>query len=79
MKCGAMGADRLTLPDTSRLPGPALDEPAALLNICEARQVWPHQLPLTIGALLPKKLQGDRVIGLRPHIAGLWSAARERH
>eukprot|EP00959_Pyramimonas_sp_CCMP1952_P028486 597312-Pyramimonas_sp.AAC.1 len=79
MKCGAMGVDRLAPLDTSRLPGQALDELAALLNVCEARQVWPHQLLLTIGTLPPKKHKGDRVIGLLPHIARLWSAARERH
>eukprot|EP00959_Pyramimonas_sp_CCMP1952_P169806 3547718-Pyramimonas_sp.AAC.1 len=60
MKCGAMGVDRLTPLDTSRLPVSALDELAALLDICEARQVWPRQLLMTIGALLPKKLKGDR-------------------
>ena len=71
MKCGALGVDCLTPLDTSRLPAPALDELAALLNVCEQRQAWPRQLLLTIGTLLPKKLKGDRVIGLLPHIARL--------
>eukprot|EP00959_Pyramimonas_sp_CCMP1952_P413815 8670589-Pyramimonas_sp.AAC.1 len=65
-----MGVDRLTPLNTSRLPVSAL-ELAALLNICEARQVWPRQLLMTIGTLLPKKLKGDRVIGLLPHLARL--------
>eukprot|EP00959_Pyramimonas_sp_CCMP1952_P267152 5585455-Pyramimonas_sp.AAC.1 len=39
--------------------------------------MWPHQLLLTVGAMRAKKDNGDRIIGLSPEIARLWSMCRE--
>eukprot|EP00959_Pyramimonas_sp_CCMP1952_P217351 4545896-Pyramimonas_sp.AAC.1 len=65
----AMGVDRLTALDTDRLPDAAFEELAVVLAACGACQAWPHRQLLTIGTLLQKKISGDRVIGLLPHIA----------
>eukprot|EP00959_Pyramimonas_sp_CCMP1952_P388825 8146731-Pyramimonas_sp.AAC.1 len=73
----AMGVDRLCSLDVDRLPDIALAELAALLALCEQHQVWPHQILITIGTLLPKKSNGDRVIGLLSHFARMWSQSRE--
>eukprot|EP00959_Pyramimonas_sp_CCMP1952_P379778 7955438-Pyramimonas_sp.AAC.1 len=43
----------------------------------ECSQMWPHQLLLTVGAMRAKKDNGDRIIGLLPEIARLWSMCRE--
>eukprot|EP00959_Pyramimonas_sp_CCMP1952_P236982 4952571-Pyramimonas_sp.AAC.1 len=65
MKAAAgLGADRMTPIDVERLPSVALVELAELLNAIERTLAWPHQTQLIIGKPLPKKLSGDRVIGL---------------
>eukprot|EP00959_Pyramimonas_sp_CCMP1952_P081760 1707904-Pyramimonas_sp.AAC.1 len=73
----ATGVGRLCSLDVDRLPDIDLAELAALLSLCEHHQVWPHQVLITIGTLLPKKISGDRVIGLLSHFGRMWSQARE--
>eukprot|EP00959_Pyramimonas_sp_CCMP1952_P113984 2383521-Pyramimonas_sp.AAC.1 len=52
----AMGVDRVGSHDYDRLPDAAIDELGEILALCELHQVWPHQVLLTLGTLLPKKL-----------------------
>eukprot|EP00959_Pyramimonas_sp_CCMP1952_P162922 3406008-Pyramimonas_sp.AAC.1 len=74
-----MRVDRLSSHDLLRLPDEALQGLSALLSVCEATQTWPHQMLLTIGTLLPKKVSGDRIIGMLPHLSRVWSQARESY
>jgi hypothetical protein len=74
-----LGADRMTPIDVERLPSEALVELAELLNAIERALAWPHQTQLIIGKLLPKKVSGDRVIGLVSFLGRLWSLIREGH
>eukprot|EP00959_Pyramimonas_sp_CCMP1952_P206442 4317403-Pyramimonas_sp.AAC.1 len=43
----------------------------------EAELVWPRQTMITLGRLLPKKTEGDRLIGLLSMFSRLWSLIRE--
>eukprot|EP00959_Pyramimonas_sp_CCMP1952_P303499 6351119-Pyramimonas_sp.AAC.1 len=72
-----MGVDRLSTVDLDRRHLTALDELAVILDARVVSQCWPHQLLLTIGALLPRKVAGDRVIGSLPHISRMRPKARE--
>ena len=72
----AQGVDALSPPDLLRLPDEALESFAELLNQCEPNFFWPQQFMLTIGAILPKPKEGDRIIGLLPLQAKVWSRAR---
>ena len=57
----AQGVDALSPPDLLRLPATAMEHLTQFLNNCEAQRVWPAQLLTTIGALLPKGEEDDRV------------------
>eukprot|EP00959_Pyramimonas_sp_CCMP1952_P319638 6688304-Pyramimonas_sp.AAC.1 len=61
------------------MPDIALTGLSQLYAVIEETLVWPVQLGLTSGRLLPKKVSGDRVIGLLSMIARIWSLAREPH
>eukprot|EP00959_Pyramimonas_sp_CCMP1952_P196134 4100583-Pyramimonas_sp.AAC.1 len=71
------GVDFLSPVDLERLPDTALAELALLFTACEACLCWPGQLLLILGGMLPKKVQGDRIIGLVPLLGRLWSLIRE--
>eukprot|EP00959_Pyramimonas_sp_CCMP1952_P454761 9470440-Pyramimonas_sp.AAC.1 len=58
-----LGADVLTPLDYERLPDLALDELRVLFTVVEETLVWPTQVSLVLGRLLPKKSKGDRAIG----------------
>eukprot|EP00959_Pyramimonas_sp_CCMP1952_P332812 6969267-Pyramimonas_sp.AAC.1 len=73
-----LGADRLSPLDVERPPQAGLEELAELVNVCEATLTWPHQTQLVIGKLLPKKVEGDRAIGLISMIGRVWSGIREQ-
>eukprot|EP00959_Pyramimonas_sp_CCMP1952_P037855 792334-Pyramimonas_sp.AAC.1 len=74
-----LGADRMTPIDVERLPSEALVELAELPNANERTLAWPHQAQLIIGKLLPKKMNGDRAIGLASFLGRVWSLIREGH
>eukprot|EP00959_Pyramimonas_sp_CCMP1952_P215827 4514378-Pyramimonas_sp.AAC.1 len=76
---GAMGVDRICVHDLDRLPDVALAEMCIILSVCEEVQCWPHQVLLIIGTLLPKRLAGDRIIGLLSYLARVWSQSRRGH
>eukprot|EP00959_Pyramimonas_sp_CCMP1952_P250228 5230363-Pyramimonas_sp.AAC.1 len=59
-----LGADQLTPCDIERLPDAGVAELATLFNTAEEFLAWPVQTMIVIGRLLPKKISGDRVIGL---------------
>eukprot|EP00959_Pyramimonas_sp_CCMP1952_P125502 2624047-Pyramimonas_sp.AAC.1 len=54
------GVDVLSPTDIERMPDIALTELSQLYAVIEGTLVWPVQLGLTIGRLLPKKVSGDR-------------------
>eukprot|EP00959_Pyramimonas_sp_CCMP1952_P378069 7919716-Pyramimonas_sp.AAC.1 len=59
-----MGVDMLSPLDFERLPDEALAELVLLYQACEYHLVWPGQILLILGRLLPQKSNGDRIIGL---------------
>eukprot|EP00959_Pyramimonas_sp_CCMP1952_P158435 3313381-Pyramimonas_sp.AAC.1 len=59
-----LGVDVLTPLDFERLPDLALDELRGLYAVVEETLVWPSQVSLALGRLLPKNLKGGRVIGV---------------
>ena len=59
-----MGIDRLRVNDLTRLPDVALEEMVDLLSVCATTRRWPRQALLAVGAILPKKVAGDRTMGL---------------
>ena len=74
----AVGVDALTPLDIQCLPLEGRQGFCQLLEDVEQAGTWPTQLLGTIGALLPKPKGGERVIGLLPETAKIWSRARYR-
>eukprot|EP00959_Pyramimonas_sp_CCMP1952_P333677 6987959-Pyramimonas_sp.AAC.1 len=72
-----MGVDMLSPLDFERLPDEALAELVLLYQACECHLVWPGQILLILGRLLPKKSNGDRIIGLVSMVGRLWSLIRK--
>ena len=72
----AKGADALSPLDIQRLPRAGREQMVAVLNAAERHGCWPLQLLLTVCCTIPKPSGGDRVIGLLPTTAGIWSRAR---
>eukprot|EP00959_Pyramimonas_sp_CCMP1952_P311558 6520374-Pyramimonas_sp.AAC.1 len=54
----SLGADVLTPLDFERLPDLALDELRVLYSVVEETLVWPSQISLVLGRLLPKQSNG---------------------
>eukprot|EP00959_Pyramimonas_sp_CCMP1952_P438394 9178109-Pyramimonas_sp.AAC.1 len=72
-----LGVDRLTPADVQGLPQSARAELVDFSNQVEEQLTWPWQLLVVEGRLLPKKAQGDRVIGLICMICRIWPLIRE--
>eukprot|EP00959_Pyramimonas_sp_CCMP1952_P086519 1809726-Pyramimonas_sp.AAC.1 len=72
-----LGVDRLTPMDVQRLPLSARAELVDFYNQVEDQLTWPWQLLIVEGRLLPKKAQGDRVIGILCMVCRIWSMIRE--
>eukprot|EP00959_Pyramimonas_sp_CCMP1952_P278780 5828887-Pyramimonas_sp.AAC.1 len=67
----------MTPTDFERLPDSALAELAIRFEACELYGCWPGQVSLIIGRMLPKKVSGDRIIGLVAMLGRVWSMIRE--
>eukprot|EP00959_Pyramimonas_sp_CCMP1952_P065970 1377302-Pyramimonas_sp.AAC.1 len=72
----AKGVDPIGPRGMMRLPGEALHSCTDLLDIIETEDVWPPQVMASLAAMGPKKAEGDRVLGVLPHIARTWSRIR---
>ncbi|CAK0815944.1 unnamed protein product, partial [Prorocentrum cordatum] len=72
----ARGIDNLSPADLQRMPEDGFDGLAALLNVREASGVWPWQLSAVIGAAIPKRGGGDRIIGTLPTTCKVWAKVR---
>eukprot|EP00959_Pyramimonas_sp_CCMP1952_P388554 8141767-Pyramimonas_sp.AAC.1 len=62
--------------DLLRLPDEVLQQYTDPLNQIEIGGAWPPQVMVTCGAMAPKKVAGDRVLGVLPHTARTWSRIR---
>ena len=71
------GIDTFGPRDVARLPLQARTMFLHLLRMVEYYRAWPLQTLVVIAACIPKKLAGDRVIGLMAMLSRIWSKSRD--